>query len=150
MPGPTIQVILVDGNAAFRHSLRKHAAGTGDIQVIAEAANERQVFDLITRHQPDVVVLGAPMPSSKQVELIRQLRASRSAVGILVLLLSEDVLAIKAAIDAGANGYALQSSRIEEIIEAIRAVQEANQVLVQIRRCTWNDCSAPLAHHPLP
>ncbi len=147
MPGPTIQVILVDGDAAFRYRLREHTAGTGDIRVIAEATNGRQVFDLIAQHQLDVVVLGAHMPSAKQVELIRLLRARASSAGILALLLSEDMTSVKAIIDAGTNGYALQASPIEEIIEAIRAVQEANQVLVQIRRSTWNDCSVPIARH---
>ncbi len=150
MPGSTIQVILVDGDAAFRSRLREHTAGTGDIRVIAEATNGRQVFDLIAQHQPDVVVLGAHMPSTKQVELIRLLRARPSSAGILALLLSEDIASVKAIIDAGTNGYALQSAPIEEIVEAVRAVQEANQVAVQIRQCAWNDGTAPTAHHNRP
>src|SRR5512143_956206 len=149
MPGPTIRFILVDGDTSIHRQLHEQLAQTDDIRLIAETRNEGQTFALIAQHQPDVVVIAAQSPSSQQVELVRQLRASGLAVGILVLLLSEDVLAIKALIDAGANGYTLQSSPMEEIIEAIRAVQEANQVLVQITRCTWNDHSAPIAHHKL-
>lgn len=150
MPGSTVQVILVDGDTRIRRQLRERFAQTDDVRLIAEAKNEGQLFALMVQHQPDVLVIAAQIPNSKQVELIRQLRANGSTVGILVLLLSEDVPSIKAAIDAGANGYVLQASPMEEIVEAVRAVQEANQVLVQIRRYTWNGGSAHITPHNLP
>lgn len=135
MVGTTIRVVLVDGDMSFRWNLRDRLAQTDDIRVIAETKSEGPVFELMAQRQPDVVVVAAQIPSSKQVELVRQLRAEQSTTGILVLVLSEDTPAIKAAIDAGANGYVFQSSPIEEFIEAVRAVHEANQVCVQIRRC---------------
>ncbi len=150
MPGPTIRVVLVDGDTSIRRQLWERFAQTDDMRLIAEVKSKDPVFELIAQHQPDVIVLDAHMANNKQIELIQLFRARAFSAGILVQLLSEDVLAIRAAIDAGANGYALQFSPVEEVIDAIRAVQEANQVVVQVRRCTWNDHSAPRAHHNLP
>jgi DNA-binding NarL/FixJ family response regulator len=150
MPGSTIRVVLVDGDAAIRRNLRERLAETDDIHMSGETENECQAFDLIAGHQPDVVVLVAQVPNNQRIDVIRQLRTRGSTAGILVLLLSEDAQSIKAAIDAGANGFALLSSPIEEVIEAVRAVHEANQVSVQIRRCAGAAFSIDAPRHNTP
>ncbi len=150
MLGSTIRVVLVDSSAVIRQNLREYLAEADDIRLTAEAENGPQVLDLVVRHQPDVVVLDAHVSCKKCVETIRQLRSQGSTAGILILLLLEDSLSIKAAIDAGANGYALQSSPIEEVIEVVRAVHEANQVLVQIGRRTRNDLRGEVSCNNTP
>ena len=140
MLNSTIRVVWVGGDTSIRRNLRERLAQADGIRVIAASKNEGQILALMAQHQPDVVVVSTRIPSSKRIELIRQLRAKRFTAGILVLVLSEDVPFIKAAIGAGANGYILESAPIEEIVEAVRAVQEANQVLLEIRRYTGNGC----------
>ncbi len=134
MPGPLIRVVLVDRNAAFRRTLRNRIAVLSDIQVVAETESERCVPDLVARYQPDVVTLDAQEPSMARTELIRQLHARGSMVGILVLLASDDAPSIKAAMDAGANGYVLRSAPIDEIVQELREVYESNQVYIHITR----------------
>ena len=150
MLGSTICVVLVDSSAVIRRNIREYLAGADDIRVTAEADNGPEALDLVVQHQPDVVVLDAHMPGQNCVETVRQLRSQGSTVGILILVLSEDSPSIKLAIDAGANGYALQSSPIEEVIEAMWAVHEANQVLVQIGRRTRNDLRGEVSRNSTP
>jgi DNA-binding NarL/FixJ family response regulator len=121
---PLIRVVLADDHAVVRRGIRDFLAETGDISVIAEAENGTQAYDQVSLHRPDVVLLDVQMPGGNGIGVARRLRANGLTVGILMLTAFDDPPYIKAAIEAGANGYVLKSSDADEIIEAIRAVHE--------------------------
>lgn len=124
MTVPTIRVVLADDHAVVRRGIRDFLTEAGDIVVIAEAENGEQAYHLTRQHQPDVVLLDVQMPIANGIEVARHLRTDGLAVGVLILTAFDDPPYIKAALEAGANGYVLKSSAAEEIIEAVRAVHE--------------------------
>lgn len=124
MTVPTIRVVLADDHAVVRRGIRDFLTEAGDITVVAEAENGEQAYHLTRQHQPDVVLLDVQMPARNGIEVARSLRKDGLAVGILMLTAFDDPPYIKAALEAGANGYVLKSSAAEEIIEAVRAVHE--------------------------
>ncbi len=124
MTVPTIRVVLADDHAVVRRGIRDFLTEAGDIAVVAEAENGEQAYHLTRQHQPDVVLLDVQMPMRNGIEVTRRLRQDGLAVGILMLTAFDDPPYIKAALEAGANGYVLKSSAAEEIIEAVRAVHE--------------------------
>ncbi len=131
MVGPTIHVLLADAHNIVRCGLRDLLNETGDIVVVAEAESSEQIVGRVLGHRPDVVLLDMPMPGSNGLDVIRRLRADCSTTGILVLTTFDDSPYIKAALEAGANGYVTKSSNAEEIAEVVRAVHKAVQVLPQ-------------------
>ena len=130
MDSPKLRVVLADCYGVTHSRLREFLRVAGDI-IVAEANGARQTLDVVTRHKPDVLVLEVQTSSQDEVELIRSLRSLGSQAGILALVDAEDPATIRAALRAGANGYALKSSCEEEIVEAVHAVHEANNVLIQ-------------------
>jgi DNA-binding NarL/FixJ family response regulator len=131
-----ICVVLV-GDRNSQHAIRTLLANATDIVVVAETEDNEKLLDLIFQHQPNVTVLDLPMPYNNGVEVILRLRGSGSKTGILALCTSEDSAYIKATLAAGANGYVIKSSDAEEIIEGVRAVDEANQVL--LHKYIWEE-----------
>ncbi|GEM_PF-2274299 len=131
MNNPTIRVVLADTHGLAHRDLQKFLRAAGDTITVASAGYAGQAVDLVTRHRPDVLVLDIEMSPASGVEVIRRLRALGSNVGILALVTTGDTACIRAALNAGANGYALKSSSADEIVEAVRAVYEANNVLIQ-------------------
>src|SRR4051794_25514722 len=69
------------------------------------------------------------MPQGSGIDVARRLRAVGLTLGILILTAFDDPPYIKAAIEAGANGYVLKSSDADTIVEAVRAVYEGKQIL---------------------
>lgn len=128
---PKIRVSLADAHGVVRRGLRDLLNETGDIVVVAEAENTEQIWGQVLEHRPDVVLLDMPMAGGNSLDVIRRLRAASSTTGILVLTTFDDSPYIKAALEAGANGYVTKSSSAEEIAEAVRGVYEANQALLQ-------------------
>ena len=53
-----IRVLLVDDDALVRSGLRIMLAGAANLDVVAEAADGREVLGAVDRHRPDVVLAG--------------------------------------------------------------------------------------------
>ena len=119
-----IQVVLADDHSVVRRGIRDFLTDAGDIVVVAEAETGREALVLISQHQPDVAILDIRMPDGTGIEITRQLRAQKQSLGILILTAFDDPPYIRAAVEAGANGYMLKSASAEEIVDAVRAVNE--------------------------
>lgn len=129
MPKAAIRVVLADDHSVVRRGIMEFLSEAGDILVVSEADNGAQALELIEQYRPDVAVLDVQMPEGSGIEVTRHLRKKGADLGILILTAYDDPPYIRAAIDAGANGYVLKSSEAEEIVEAVRAVFEGKDVL---------------------
>jgi DNA-binding NarL/FixJ family response regulator len=76
-----------------------------------------------------VAVLDIQMPQRSGIDVARTIRAERLPVGILVLTAFDDEPYVRAVLQAGANGYVLKTADAEDIVDAVRAVQEGKSVL---------------------
>jgi len=123
-----IRVILADDHQVVRHGIRQFLVAAG-IEVIAEAEDGAQAFQLIEQHRPDVAVLDIQMPHKSGIEVARLVRERGLRVGLLLLTAYNDDPIVLAALEAGVNGYVLKTADIEEIVEAVRAVHEGVSVL---------------------
>jgi DNA-binding NarL/FixJ family response regulator len=138
-----IRVVLADDHSVVRRGIRDFLTETGEIRVVAEAENGAQALALTAVHQPDVVVLDIQMPDINGIEVARQLRHAGSAVGILILTAFDDPPYIKAALEVGANGYILKSSEADDLVEAVHAVYEGQQVLdIKLKETHSRDTAA--------
>ncbi len=124
-----ISVILADDHAVVRTGIRQILEHGGDIEVIAEAENGEAAEALIVELQPDVAVLDIQMPKASGIEVTRWVRAHLSGVGVLILTAFDDDPYVMAALQAGANGYMLKTADPEDLIRAVRDVNEGKSAL---------------------
>jgi len=122
-----IRVVLADDHSVVRRGIRDFLTEAGDINVVAEAGTGQEAVVLISQFQPDVAILDIRMPDRTGIEVTHQLRTEGQTLGILVLTAFDDPPYLRAAVEAGANGYVLKSSSAEEIVEAVRTVYEGKQ-----------------------
>ena len=127
-PDSPIRVVLADDHQVVRHGIKQFLTSAG-IEVVAEAEDGAQALQLIENHQPDVAVLDIHMPEFSGIEVARRVRAKGMPVGLLILTAYDDDPYIVAALEAGVNGFVLKTADMEEIIEAVRAVNEGQSVL---------------------
>ena len=117
-----IRVLLADDHAIVRAGLKEILEGTGDIRVVAEAANGQEVLARVREVEFDVAVLDLTMPGRSGIELIRQVKSERSRLRILVLSMhSEEQYAVRA-LKAGASGYLTKESAADLLVAAIRRI----------------------------
>lgn len=117
----SIRVVLVDDHPVVRAGIAGMLAHRDGIEVVGEASNGQEALSVITQTSPDVLLLDLRMPVMDGPTLIRELRSQRSNIGILVLTTYDTDADILRAIEAGANGYLLKDTSLEDLVRAIEA-----------------------------
>lgn len=124
VPSPT-RVWLVEDNEAYRQAVaRVVEEAPGFSRPAAFAACEDALAALPSSEPPDVVLLDIGLPGMSGLDGIPRFTSAVPGVRVIVLTVFEDDDKIFRAICAGASGYLLKMSPVEQITAAIREVRE--------------------------
>jgi DNA-binding NarL/FixJ family response regulator len=130
-----IRVVLVDDQELFRSGLQVIIDAQPDLEVVGQAANGRDAVDLVSRLEPDVVLMDIRMPELDGVEATRQIFAPQAAARrtrpVRVIVLTTFNLDDRAAtaIRYGASGFLLKDITPTHLRNAILTVHAGNAVL---------------------
>ncbi|GAA4375755.1 response regulator transcription factor [Nocardioides caricicola] len=131
-PGGPVRIVIVDDHAMFRRGVRAEleAAGSGVVDIQAEAADVDEAVAAVSAHHPDVVLLDVHLPGGGGVEVMRRVAASGVSPDTRYLALSvsdaaEDVIGT---IRGGARGYVTKTITGPELVQAIGRVAEGDAV----------------------
>ena len=116
-----LRVLVVDDEPAITRFLRAGLTSQG--YVVAEAAEGHAALDAVRRAAADLIVLDLGLPDIDGLEVIKQARASGSAVPIIVLSSRSDERGKVEALDLGADDYVTKPFGIDELLARIRAAQ---------------------------
>lgn len=120
-----IRVLLADDHAMLRSGLSAVLGCQPDIKVIGEAEDAVSAVRLTRELQPDIVVLDINMPPGDSgLQVIGEVLEAGRGTKVLVLTMYDDPTYLQAAIGAGALGYVVKAAAEEELISAIRILQE--------------------------
>jgi DNA-binding NarL/FixJ family response regulator len=114
------RVLLVDDHDLFRTGLRNLLADQG-VDVVGEAQTGAEALGLVRDLAPDVVVMDLNMPGMTGVEATRQINVLAPLTRVLVLTISDQDADVLDAILAGASGYLLKDSSIQDLLQGIRS-----------------------------
>lgn len=128
-PKAKIRVLLADDHHIVRAGIRQLLESAKDIQVVAEAGDGEEAQALIQKHKPDVAVLDIQMPKASGIEVTRWVRSHLPEVGVLILTAYDDDPYVMAVLQAGANGYVLKTAQADELIQAVRDVNDGKSAL---------------------
>lgn len=121
---PQIRVVLADDHAVVRQGIRQFLEEAGDIEVVAEAQNGAEAIHLVEGHEPDMAVLDIRMPEVTGVEATRQIKERFPQVRVLILTAYDDDPYVFALLQAGADGYVLKTASGDELVQAVRTVNQ--------------------------
>jgi DNA-binding NarL/FixJ family response regulator len=124
-----MKIIICDDQAVVRDGLEMLLTLEKDIQVLGTAQDGDEAVELVSKHQPDLVLMDLKMPGMNGIEATRQIRAKFPDVKVLVLTTYDDDEWVFDAIRAGASGYLLKDTPREEVVKAIRGTVEGKSFL---------------------
>jgi two-component system, NarL family, response regulator len=140
--GTKLRVLVADDHPLFRAGVVAVISREADMVVVAEAGDGRDAARLYREHTPDVAVMDLRMPGLGGVEAISIIVSEYPNARVLVITTYQgDVEALRA-IKAGATGYLLKSSMLEELSIAIRQVAKGKKFVPA-------EIAAGLASHAL-
>lgn len=115
------RIIIVDDHRLLRAGL-KSMLESKDFQVVGEAENGRDAARLTAKLEPEAVLCDISMPGRNGIEFTRQIHSEFPDVKVLIVSMHNETRFIMEAFAAGASGYLLKDSGIEEISLALHVV----------------------------
>jgi DNA-binding NarL/FixJ family response regulator len=115
-------LVLVEDHAILREGLRALLELEPDLRIVGEAANATDAVATIDLVNPGLVITDIALSGGSGIELIGRLRMTRRQLKILVLTAHNSEEYIRAALNAGADGYVLKDATRADLLQAIRAV----------------------------
>jgi len=117
-----IAVIIADDHAMVRAGLQRIIEGELGMRVTGQAGDGASTLARLQDTRCDVLLLDLGMPAPSGLELIRQVRAQWPQLAILVVSMHNHPKMVRAALDAGVNGYVVKDSDPEVLVQALRRV----------------------------
>jgi DNA-binding NarL/FixJ family response regulator len=114
-----VRVLIVDDTPQVRRDLHQFLDLTGNIEVIAEAANGQEAVRLVNELSPDVVVMDLEMPGMDGFESTRQIKAAAHAPRVVILSIHAGPENAARASSTGADEFVVKSADFKELIDAI-------------------------------
>ena len=119
-----LKVLIADDHGVVRKGLRLLLEEYSELDVVAEAANGREVVKLATDLSPNVILMDVAMPLLNGIEAAEQIRKVNSDIGIIMLTMHADESYVLRALNAGVKGYLLKESAEEDLLRAVKAVSQ--------------------------
>jgi DNA-binding NarL/FixJ family response regulator len=117
-----INVFLVDDHQLFRNGLSLLMENEKNIIITGEAENGQQFLDSIAGEQPDVVLMDIEMPVMDGFQATEAACSRYPKLKVIALTMFGEENYYLKMIEAGAKGFLLKNSSIDEVIKAIKSV----------------------------
>lgn len=124
-----ITVLLADDHRILREGIRSLLEKEPDIEVVAEASEGGEAVAKAQQLSPDLVLMDITMPGMNGLEATRQIKALKPGVKVLILTMHESNQYISQFLRSGASGYVLKDTAAQELVGAIRAVNQGDAFL---------------------
>ncbi|ACU70817.1 two component transcriptional regulator, LuxR family [Catenulispora acidiphila DSM 44928] len=114
-----IRVLLVDDETLLRTALASLLSLSGEIEIVAQAADGLTAVALAETCDPDVIVLDLEMPGIDGIETVRRIIAARPAQAVVMLTRHGRAGVLRMALAAGVRGFLLKSvdpTELERVI----------------------------------
>ena len=127
MTSEKIRLLIADDHTILRQGLRRIVEEEHDMEVVGEAATGAEAVTLAKELHPDIVIMDISMPGQNGIESTRQI-STQGDSRVLVLTMHLERQIIANAVTAGASGYLLKDSVDDELLTALRTINEGGSV----------------------
>lgn len=121
-PANKLQVYLIDDHPVVREGFARALTDEPDMNVVGQAGTAGDALRETAQLKPDVVLVDLNIPDRDGIELIGALRAQLPNAKLLVLSCYDDEFRVAEALRAGAQGYLVKTSKLEEVVDGIRRI----------------------------
>ncbi len=124
-----LRLLLADDHDIFREAVRCLLETRADMRVVGEARDGHEAVGVARSTAADVVLMDVAMPLLNGIEATRQIKEFKPSLPVLGLSLHADRQMVGQMLRAGAAGYVLKDSTVEELTQAIDTVARGGTYL---------------------
>ncbi|WP_340063276.1 response regulator transcription factor [Ascidiimonas aurantiaca] len=117
-----IRLAICEDHNALIDGIKLFLEYEEDIEVIGFANNGKELLDLVKRKSPHVVISDIRMPVIDGITATTQIKMEYPNVKVIAFTMFDQEEAVEQMLEAGASGYILKNSSLQELLVAIRTV----------------------------
>ena len=117
-----ISVVIVEDDKLIREGIAELINSTSGFQLNAVFENCEVALKEINKVLPDVILMDISMPGMNGIECVKKIIPANSGIKIIMLTVYEEEQKIFDSLRAGASGYILKRSSLQEILSSIKEV----------------------------
>ena len=125
-----MRVLLIDDHALVRKGIAALLHSRG-VEVVASVGSGEEGVRCALELTPDIVLLDVKMPGMNGIETLNDLRERGFERPVLMLTMSSEDSDLRAALRAGAQGYLLKDMEPEELVPALEAALQGDNVVAK-------------------
>lgn len=129
MVSEMITILIADDHPTYREGLRQLLSAETDLECVGVASDGVEAIEMTKQFQPDVALIDIIMPELNGIKATAQIKSICPNTAVLVLSAFDNMAYILPVVKAGASGYLLKNSSLDEIAGAIRLVHNGDTVL---------------------
>jgi DNA-binding NarL/FixJ family response regulator len=129
VPKSRTRIVVVEAHAILREGLRALIEIEPDLEIAGDFGGVDDALAGIYRLQPDLVLTYLALPGSSGFELLLEIKRVAPHARTLVLTANDGEEHIRAALNAGADGYVLKYANRAQLMQAIRTVSAGQRFL---------------------
>ena len=122
-----IKIMLVEDSPAYRKVVTRTLGDDPDLELVSQFGTAeialRSIQNKRGKESPDIVLLDLNLPGMSGIEALPWFRKYVPGTKVIVLTQSDREADILAAISAGASGYLLKSTTLDQLTKSIQDVQ---------------------------
>lgn len=119
-----VKIGIVEDNKTTREGLETIVNLSPGYRCVCVCETAEDALRLLPKHQPDVVLMDIQLPNMSGVECVALLKERLPSVQVIMVTVYEDPDRIFRALRTGASGYLLKRATPEQVLTAIRDVQQ--------------------------
>jgi DNA-binding NarL/FixJ family response regulator len=116
------RILIADDPSILREGLRALLDGSDDLEVIGTVDDSTEAVRTLGTLKPELVLIDITMRNMDGLSAIREIKRRSSDIKVLVLTSNNSEQHIRAALQAGAEGYVLKEASRAELLMAIESV----------------------------
>jgi two-component system, NarL family, response regulator DegU len=117
------KIIIADDHPVFRSGIKSILEGIEDIQIVGEAADGGEAYQLIIAHRPDIAILDLEMPLLTGLEVSEKVLSEKSTTKFILLTMHKEKHYFDKAMNIGISGYLLKDYAINDLVACINDVK---------------------------
>ena len=122
----SIQLVIADDHEIFRQGFLSMIKKEKRLSVIGQAKDGEELVELVVKNKPDVAFVDISMPKMDGIEATRIITERSPLTHVIALSMFNDDNHIIDMLEAGASGYLLKNTTLEEVLKAIDSVMKGD------------------------
>ena len=127
--GRVIRILLAEDMRVLRETLAALLCLEADIEVVAEAADGREIVSMVSEKHPDVAVIDIGLPGMDGLTAAAQVRAECPWCRVLILTVLDRAGNVRRALAAGVAGFLPKDIPAADLVAAVRKVASGERVI---------------------